>query len=79
MYFNGHGYLSYFSILHAYEHIYGKVDQSVYKHQSFVYTQLNDQTVLFQTIPLQTKLNGSNYCYVSLTIQLNISHLFIYR
>ena len=25
-----------------------------------------------------TKLNGSKYCYVSLTIQLNISHLFIY-
>ena len=23
-----------------------------------------------------TKLNGSKYCYVSLTIQLNISHLF---
>ena len=23
-----------------------------------------------------TKLNGSKYCYVSLTIQLNITHLF---
>ena len=26
-------------------------------------------------IPKSTKLNGSQYCYVSLTIQLNISHL----
>ena len=25
-----------------------------------------------------TKLNSSKYCYVSLTIQLNISHLFIH-
>ena len=23
-----------------------------------------------------TKLNGTKYCYVSLTIQLNLSHLF---
>ena len=48
------------------------------KHQSFVYTQLNDQTVLFQTIQLSTltKLNDSKYCYVSLTVQLNISYLF---
>ena len=29
------------------------------------YTQLNDQTVLFQTIQFKsTKLNGSKYCYV---------------
>ena len=42
------------------------------------YTQLNDQTVLFQTIllNLSTKLIGSNYCYILLTIQLNINHLF---
>ena len=26
---------------------------------------------------MSTKLNGSKYCYVSLTSQLNISHLFI--
>ena len=26
-----------------------------------------------------TKINGSKYCYVSLTIQLNISHLFTHR
>ena len=44
----------------------------------FVWTQLNDQIVLFQTIQfsMSTKLNGFNYCYVSLIIQLNISHLF---
>ena len=27
-------------------------------------------------LSMSTKLNGSKYCYVSLTIQLNISHLF---
>ena len=44
----------------------------------FRYTQLNDHTVLFLTIQLSTstKLNGSKYCYVSLIIQLNITHLF---
>ena len=48
------------------------------KHQSFVYTQLNEKTVLVQTIQfsMSTMLNGSKYCYVSLTIQLNFSHLF---
>ena len=42
-----------------------------------VYSQLNDQTVLLQTIQfiISTKLNGSKYCYVSGTIELN-SHLF---
>ena len=25
-----------------------------------------------------TKLDGTKYCYISLTIQLNISHLFTY-
>ena len=47
--------------------------------QFFVYTQLNDQTVLFLTIQfsMSTKLNHFKYCYVSLIIQLNISHLFI--
>ena len=36
------------------------------------------QTVLFQTIQFSmfTKLNDSEYGYVSLTIQLNTSHLF---
>ena len=50
------------------------------KHQSFAYTQLNDQTFLFQTtqFSMSTKLNGSKYSHVSLTIQLNISHLFIH-
>ena len=51
------------------------------KHQSFVYTQLNDQTILFQSIQFSTsrKLNGSKYCYVSLAIQLIISHLFTHN
>ena len=51
------------------------------KHQLFVYTQLNDQTVLFQTIQfsISTKLNISKYCYVSLTIQSNIDHLYTYN
>ena len=40
------------------------------KYQSFVNTQLNDQTVLFQIIQfsMSIKLNGSKYCYVLLTI-----------
>ena len=40
--------------------------------------QLNVKTVLFHTIQLSisTKLNGSKYCYLSLTFQLDISHLF---
>ena len=48
------------------------------KHQLFVYTQWKGQTVLFQTIQFNksTKLNGSKYCQISLTIQLSISHLF---
>ena len=48
----------------------------VHKEQIFAYTQLNDQTVLFQTIQLNMsiKLNVSKYCAVSLIIQLNISH-----
>ena len=48
------------------------------KANLFVNTQLNDQTVLFQTIQfsMSKKLNGSNYSYVSLKIQLNISHFF---
>ena len=48
--------------------------------QPFVYTQLNDQTVLFQTIQfsMSIKLNGSKYCYVSLTIQLNQSFVYMH-
>ena len=48
------------------------------KHQSLVCTHLNDQTVLFLTtqFSMLIKLNGSKHCYVSLTIQLNICHLF---
>ena len=42
----------------------------------FVYTRLILQTVLFQIIQfsMSIKLNSSKYYYVSLTIQLNISH-----
>ena len=41
-------------------------------------TQSNLQTVLFQTIQfnMSPKLNAFKYCDVSLTIQLNITHLF---
>ena len=39
--------------------------------------QLNIKIVLFQIIQFNiSKLNCYKYCYVSLTIQLNISHLF---
>ena len=40
-------------------------------------TQFKVKTVLFQTIQfsMSTKLNGSKYCYVPLTIQLKISHV----
>ena len=39
---------------------------------------LNDQTVLFQINPfnVSTESNGSSHCYISLTIQLNLSRLF---
>ena len=39
-------------------------------YQSFVDLQLNDQTVLFQTIQfsISTKLNSSKYCYVSTSV-----------
>ncbi len=49
------------------------------KHQLFVYTQLNDQTVLFQTVQfyMSMKLNSSKYCYVSLTIQFKYQS-FVY-
>ena len=45
------------------------------KHLSFVYTELNDQTVLFLTIrfSMSIKLYSSKLCSVSLTIQLNIT------
>ena len=49
------------------------------KRQSFVYTQLNVKTVLFLIIVNKSKkLKGSKFCYVSLTIQLNIIHLFTF-
>ena len=41
------------------------------------YTQVNNQTVLYLTSHFRmNQQNGSKYCYVSLTIQLNITHLF---
>ena len=47
-------------------------------NKDFVYSQLNDETVLFQTIQfcMLAMLSGSQYCYVSLKLYLNISHLF---
>ena len=50
------------------------------KHPSFVYTELNDQTILFLTIhfSLSTKFNGSKYWFESQTIQLNISHSLLH-
>ena len=49
-----------------------------YLHKSYIYTHFNVQTVLFQAVQfsMSTNLNGSKYCYVELTIQFNISHLF---
>ena len=62
------------------------------KHEWLVCVQLNDQTVLFQTIhfSISTKLNGSKYqsfIYTQLNdqtvlfqaIQFSISHLFAFR
>ena len=50
------------------------ITNSLIKHQSFVSTQLNDQnsSILNNQFSMSTKLNGSNYCYASLTIQLTI-------
>ena len=50
------------------------------KDLTFVCIQLNAKTVLFQTIQfnMSTKLNGFKSCYLSLTIQLDISHLFVH-
>ena len=44
---------------------------------SNLFIQSNDQTVLLQKIQFSksTKLNRTKYCYVSLTIQSNISHV----
>ena len=53
-----------------------KFTKNSIKHLTFVYTQLNELTVLFQTIQFSISENGSKYCDVSLTNQLNISHLF---
>ena len=46
--------------------------------QSFIYTQLNDQTVLFVTIEfsMSTKLNSFKYCYVS--ANNSIKQSFVY-
>ena len=49
-----------------------------FEYQAFVYTQLNYQTVLFETIQfsMSTKWNGFKYCYVTLIIQLNMSFFY---
>ena len=46
--------------------------------QGHIFTQLNDETVLFQAIQfsMSAKLKGSKYSHKLLTIQLNISPLF---
>ena len=51
-----------FAINHLFAHSL-MLSRVAMKHQSFVYTQLNDQTVLFQTIKfcMSTKLNSSKY------------------
>ena len=45
-----------------------------------IFKQINltqsSNTNLYNSIYYKSKLNGSKYCYISLTIQLNISHLF---
>ena len=57
------------------------------QHYSFVCTHLNSSSlslsrdavgVFDNSSQLGTQLDGSKYCYISLTIQLNISHLFIH-
>ena len=55
--------------------LFGITNYSI-KHQSFVYIQLNDQTILFQTIQLSINQQSSKYCYVSWTVQISIRHLF---
>ena len=45
------------------------------KHQSFFYTQLNDQFQIIQ-FNMSTKLDRYKYCYIALIIQLNINHSF---
>ena len=45
--------------------------------ESFAYTQLNYQTVVFQTIEFIIKLNGSKYYYVLLTTMFGISEIHL--
>ena len=47
-----------------------------YLMPNLVYTYILDIYMICKH--KSTKLNGSKYCYVSLTIQLNSSHLFIH-
>ena len=42
------------------------------KNQSFVYTQINDQTVLFQQFSLACQKSGPMYWFVLLIIQLKL-------
>ena len=52
-------------------------NNSVQQKYSLLFT-LKDQIFQIIHFSMQTKLNGSKYCYVSLTIELNIDHLFAY-
>ena len=54
-----------------------KFSNNSIKHQTFVYTQLNDPAVLFQTIQFSISQQSSKYCYISLTIQIRYQS-FIY-
>ena len=56
-----------------------RITNNPIKYQSFIFTLLYYQTVLFLTIQFRISQQSSivpSIAYVSLTIQLNISHLF---
>ena len=46
---------------------------------SFAHSEMVPSIVFIRTIQLNMELNGSKYCYVSQTIQLKISRLFLHR
>ena len=52
------------------------ITNNSFKHQSFVYTQLNDQTILFQTIQFSMSFVGIYFkcqTVLFLTLQFNTS------
>ena len=56
-----------------YFHVLPFNTHSLIKHQSFVYTQLNDQTVLFETIQFSICTQFLVYTQLNLKIVLNNS------